>query len=84
MSEGGARVSVLFFARFRELAGTRRREMDVPPGTSVEELLRRLREDEGVDLPPEAAVAVNRSYASPQTELAEGDEVAIVPPVAGG
>lgn len=84
MSEDGTRVSVLFFARFRELAGTARREMEVPPGTSVEGLLRRLREEEGLDLPGSTAVAVNRSYAAPETELAEGDEVAIVPPVAGG
>ena len=84
MSQAEARVSVLFFARFRELAGTPRLEIEVPAGTSVEELLRRLREEEGVDLPPDAAVAVNRSYASPSTGLSEGDEVAIVPPVAGG
>ena len=31
-----------------------------------------------------AAVAVNRQYASQTTPLAEGDEVAIIPPVSGG
>lgn len=83
MSEGEARVSVLFFARFRDLAGESGREMVVPPGTRVEDLLRRLRAD-GVALPEGAAVAVNRSYASPDTPVSDGDEVAIVPPVAGG
>lgn len=83
MSEGEIRVSVLFFARFRDLAGESRREMTVPEGTRVADLLRRLRED-GVPLPEAASVAVDRSYASPQTPLSEGDEVAIVPPVAGG
>ena len=31
-----------------------------------------------------ALVAVNRSYARSETVLAHGDEVAIIPPVAGG
>ncbi len=30
------------------------------------------------------AVAVNRAYAGPETRLADGDEVALIPPVSGG
>jgi len=35
-------------------------------------------------LPPSPAVAVNRRYAGREVALRDGDEVAIIPPVAGG
>jgi len=35
-------------------------------------------------LAPSPAVAVNRRYAKADAELRDGDEVAIIPPVAGG
>lgn len=77
------RVSVLFFASYREIAGTSRREVELPAHARVSDLLARLR-DEGVDLPDGASVAVNRRYAPAHRELVDGDEVALVPPVAGG
>lgn len=84
MSSSGVRVSVLFFARYRDLAGEAEREVVLSGGAArVSDLLRRLRED-GVGLPENASVAVNRRYAGPDDQLADGDEVAVVPPVAGG
>lgn len=76
-------MSVLFFARYRDLAGEAEREVVFSGAARVSDLLRRLRED-GVGLPENASVAVNRRYAAPDDELADGDEVAVVPPVAGG
>jgi molybdopterin converting factor small subunit len=35
-------------------------------------------------LPTEALVAVNQAFAGPDTPLADGDEVALMPPVSGG
>ncbi len=35
-------------------------------------------------LPPSPLVAVNYKYAGPDSFLSNGDEVAIIPPVAGG
>ena len=35
-------------------------------------------------LPPSPLLAVNQSYASPSAVVHGGDEVAIIPPVAGG
>ncbi len=35
-------------------------------------------------LPPSPLIAVNATYASAMQVLADGDEVAIIPPVAGG
>src|SRR4051794_34093337 len=36
------------------------------------------------DEPPGLLYAVNRSYAEPDQELVDGDEVALIPPVSGG
>lgn len=83
MSAAGPSVSVLFFASYRDRVGEERREVVLPPGATVGDLLGRLRE-EGLDLPERPSVAVNRSYADAGRTLDEGDEVALIPPVAGG
>lgn len=60
--------------------------MEVPKGSTVSDLLRLLWE-RGAPfdrLPASPVVAVNRDFASPQTRLAEGDEIAFIPPVSGG
>ena len=79
-------VRTLFFAAYRDLAGTPSVEVRLPEGASVADLVASLRERGGsyALLPPRPAVAVNRAYASLQDELRSGDEVALIPPVAGG
>ena len=79
-------VRVLFFAAHRELLGTSETTVDFPDGSTVDDLLRELR-SRGAPwdlLPTKAAVAVNRKYADGLHTLADGDEVAVIPPVAGG
>lgn len=83
MSSDAVRVSVLFFASYRELAGENERQVTLSRSARVADLLRRLRDD-GVEVPEGASVAVNRRYAAADHVLADGDEVALVPPVAGG
>lgn len=83
MSAEGPSVSVLFFASYRDRVGEERREVTMPPGATVADLIGRLRED-GLELPERPSVAVNRSYAEGTRTLDEGDEVALIPPVAGG
>lgn len=79
------RVTVLFFAVYREMAGTGEVAVSLPEGTDVEALLAVLRERRGLSmLPAGVAVAVNRRYAQSSTPLSDGDEVALIPPVAGG
>lgn len=79
-------VQTLFFASYRDLLGTERLEVTVPDGATVADLVRSLRErGEPFDaLPADPPVAVNRSWAPAETSLEEGDEVAFLPPVAGG
>lgn len=80
---GTVSVEVRFFAHYRERAGASGRRLDLPQGSTVEDLRRALA-DEGTDLPGEASVAVNHAYAGPDHPLSDGDEVAFIPPVSGG
>ena len=80
------RVHTRFFASYRDLIGASTLSVDVPDGATVRDLVRTLRGRGGAfaALPHDPAVAVNLSYASPAEALADGDEVAFIPPVAGG
>ncbi|MXW18563.1 MAG: molybdopterin converting factor subunit 1 [Gemmatimonadetes bacterium] len=79
-------VTVLFFAAHRERVGTADVVVSLPDRATVGTLLSELRARGGgwADLPSAPAVAVNRSYANVDSELSDGDEVALIPPVAGG
>lgn len=79
-------VRTLFFASYRDLAGCGERAVQLPPGSSVADLLAHLRDAApGLrQLPATPAVAVNMTYAAPDRVLADGDEVALIPPVSGG
>lgn len=79
-------VRALFFAAYRDLVGVSEVPVDVPEGSSVGDLVARLRARGAPfsGLPTEPAVAVNRKYVTRGASLAEGDEVAFIPPVAGG
>lgn len=85
MTGAGDRLSVRvrFFAHYRERAGRSARDLDLPPGSTVEDLLRALAR-EGTELPGRASVAVNHAYAPRDHALSDGDEVALIPPVSGG
>lgn len=80
------RINVLLFAIYRDLGNAGELAMDVPDGATVRDLLGALRaRSDGLSrLPPEPAVAVNRDYVALDSPLREGDEVALLPPVAGG
>ena len=75
------RVVVRLFAGLRERAGADRRELELGEGSSVEDVWPAL----GLgDEPAGLLYAVNRTYADRGQALAEGDEVALIPPVSGG
>ncbi|MEO5589322.1 MAG: MoaD/ThiS family protein [Gemmatimonadaceae bacterium] len=78
-------VSVRLFASFAEILGFSELEMELPDGARVNDVMTRLSAlPGGHRLPPSPLLAVNLSYATPETPLDGGDEVAIIPPVAGG
>jgi molybdopterin synthase catalytic subunit len=80
------RVRVLFFGVLKELAGKSPDVLNLRDRASVRDVLARCE----AQIPrlklwlPSLAVAVNQQYASPETELKENDEVALLPPVSGG
>jgi len=79
------RVKSLFFAAYRDLLGAAEVEVDLPEGASVRDLVQVIRSRPGGDnFPVSPAVAVNREYCPPDRLLSDGDEVAFIPPVAGG
>jgi molybdopterin synthase catalytic subunit len=75
------RVSIRLFAGLRERAGIGARELELADGARVADVWPAL--DLGQE-PPGLLYAVNKSYAAADSALAEGDEVALIPPVSGG
>jgi MoaE-MoaD fusion protein len=79
-------VRLLFFATLKDIVGARELLVDVPPDSTVADLLTqleltypRIRDYRQIVL-----TAVNEEYVDKTVRLAEGDEVAIFPPVSGG
>jgi len=75
------RVVVKLFAGLRERAGWPERTIEVPEHARLVDLWGAL---ELGDEPAGLLYAVNREYAEPARPLADGDEVALIPPVSGG
>ena len=78
-------VTVLLFASYADALGTSELELDMAHGSRVRDVLSRIHTRPGADrLPPSPLVAINAEYAQLDDAVAENDEVAIIPPVAGG
>lgn len=80
------KVRLLFFAVLREIAGRSEEVVELPEGSRAGDVWQRLR-DEHASLrdyihPP--MIAVNESYVGVDELLRDGDELAFIPPVAGG
>jgi len=79
-------VRSLFFAQYRDYAGADEIAVELPEQASVADLVDRLRTRAAglAKLPARPVVAVNMDFAPLATALRDGDEVAFIPPVAGG
>ena len=79
-------VTVRYFAMVREVMGRSTESRAVPEGTTVDSLLDLLVEEEPrlATMRRSTMTMVNEAYAAPATTLAEGDDVALIPPVSGG
>jgi molybdopterin synthase catalytic subunit len=74
-------ITVRLFAALRELAGADRRQLELADGAAVGDVWPALKLG---DEPAGLAYAINREYMPRDAELADGDEVAVIPPVSGG
>jgi molybdopterin converting factor subunit 1 len=80
------RVTVRLFARLRDVAGAADLERDLAPGATVNALWDALATEFPAlkDHRGSVSCAVNAEYARMDARLADGDEVAFLPPVSGG
>jgi molybdopterin converting factor subunit 1 len=80
------RIRVRLFAVQRELAGTRELGLELPEGATIEDAWQALLQLHPVLAPgrPSVRFARNGAYAEPAERLADGDELAFIPPVSGG
>ena len=80
------RVHVLFFGMVKDLVGRAEEELELPPGADGEALFAHY----AAASPKLAALggsillARNREFTPRGAPLADGDEVALLPPVSGG
>jgi molybdopterin converting factor subunit 1 len=78
-------VTVLLFASYADALGASSLSVELPANATVADVLADLRSRAGSErLPPAPLVAVNQRYADVASAVREGDEVAVIPPVAGG
>jgi MoaE-MoaD fusion protein len=79
-------ITVRLFAQQRQLTGWRQCRLALPAGATIDDAWQRLVADVPELAPsrPFVRFARNAVYAETTERLAEGDELAVIPPVAGG
>jgi molybdopterin converting factor small subunit len=79
-------VRVQFFARYAEMVGRREAAVVVTLPATVGDVVRRVREElpGARGLPERPLTAVNLRQVRLEASVQDGDEVALLPPVAGG
>ena len=80
------KVNVLFFGVLKDFFEAERDLVELPDGATVADLLDSLRVDDSSELLvwKSIAVSVNQQFAAANSELHDGDEVGLLPPVSGG
>jgi molybdopterin converting factor subunit 1 len=78
-------VTVQLFASYAELFGGTTVELALAPGSTVGDLLDHIRSLPGAArLASTTRVALNREFAKSDQVVDSSDEIALIPPVAGG
>lgn len=74
-------ITVRYFASLRERLGRSQEQVPAPGISSAAELWGRVCPD---PMPANTLIAINQEYASADSPVKAGDEVAFFPPVTGG
>ena len=78
-------VTALLFASYADALGSDSVALALQPGATIADAVAALRSlPGGAALPASPLVAVNLGYADAARVLQPGDEMAVIPPVAGG
>jgi molybdopterin converting factor subunit 1 len=80
------RIEILYFAILRERVRLDRETVELPAGATVRDARALIAEQHAniAALLPRVQLALNRQAAADDQPLGEGDELALLPPVAGG
>lgn len=78
------KVKVLLFAALRELAGESTLELELDDGATLADAVTELASRHAALKDHRFATALNQRYSPTSAPLADGDEVALIPPVSGG
>ncbi|MEM6855337.1 MAG: molybdopterin converting factor subunit 1 [Planctomycetota bacterium] len=80
------KIKVLYFASLADRLGVREDEIELPLKSCVGDALEQLaqRHAEFSTVRDTLAFAVNLTYVDGEAVLADGDELALIPPVSGG
>ena len=81
---GEIEVKALLFASYADAFGSAEMPLLLVAGSTVADAVAAIRAKAPAGIPPRPLVAVNERYARYDDALAQGDEVALIPPVAGG
>ena len=78
-------ATVQVFASYAELLGAHKVQIQLPPGATVDDVAAAIRElPGGARLPADLKIAINLEFAAPRQPVDPRDELALIPPVAGG
>lgn len=79
-------IRVLFFGVVRDIVGRAEDALDLAPGACAEDVFRRYASEfpQLGAMRRSVVLARNERFASPAEPLADGDEIALLPPVSGG
>lgn len=75
-------INILYFASLGEHLGKTEENLSVSDNITAAQAWQQLNPD--ISLPANTLVAINQEYASFDTVLQQGDELAFFPPVTGG
>ena len=79
-------LCLLYFSQIRDALGREEERLDLPPGSRVKDLERLLgKRSPQIAGPLESVTfAVNNEYVDRDSELLDGDVVALISPISGG
>ena len=80
------KINLKLFASYRDRVGKTEVALDLPDGATVGYMAKQVVRTYPTIIgdPTRLVVAVNQEYQSHLSELNDGDEVALIPPVSGG
>jgi molybdopterin converting factor subunit 1 len=79
-------ITILYFARVKDITGVKKETMELPLNTSIKKLLAKisLSYPDIKSILNVVKISVNYKMIDMNTILKDGDEVALLPPVSGG